>query len=302
MSADPTPQAPGGTVRVALVQLTSGRDVDRNIVHASEFIREAAAKGAHYVQTPEVTNIMELERERLLAATETEDANRALAAFTDLARDLGIWLHIGSLAIKTRANPDKLVNRSYLIAPDGAIAARYDKIHMFDVTLADGEIYSESDNYRGGTEAVCADLPWGRLGLTICYDLRFPYLHRALAHAGAVFIASPAAFTRTTGQAHWHTLIRARAIETETFLLAAGQTGLHEHGRKTYGHSLIVSPWGDILAEAGDEPCTIAADLDLSLVETCRRRLPSLTHDRTFEVVVPEGEVKAPLAEPGARG
>ncbi|MBS0235380.1 MAG: carbon-nitrogen hydrolase family protein [Proteobacteria bacterium] len=270
--------------RAALAQMRAGRDVGRNIADAIELIDEAADKGAEYVQTPECTTLMELEQPRLMAETRPEDSNPALAAFSEGARKRKIWLHIGSMAVKV--GEGRLANRSYLIAPDGTIAARYDKIHMFDVDLGGGESYSESANYQAGPTAMLAELPWGRLGLTICYDLRFPALHRALAKGGAKFIAGPAAFTRTTGEAHWHTLLRARAIETCTFVLAAGQGGLHENGRETFGHSLIISPWGEILAEAGVDPQVISADIDAAYVEQIRRKIPSLTHDRDFDVVV----------------
>ena len=266
----------------ALVQMRSGRDVTRNVRDATGLIREAAAAGAQYIQTPEVTTLMELERDRLLAASQPEAGNVALAAFTELARELKVWLHIGSMGIAVDGG--KLANRSYLIAPNGSIAARYDKIHMFDVDLGNGDVYRESENYAAGDKAVLAALPWGGLGMTICYDLRFPALHRALAKGGAKFIAVPAAFTRITGAAHWHTLLRARAIETQSFVFAAAQGGLHETGRETFGHSLIVSPWGQILAEGGTDPGVVVADIDLTIIDDVRRKLPSLTHDRTFEL------------------
>ena len=219
---------------------------------AEALIRRAASGGAVYVQTPENTAIMELETERLLSALETEEKAAPLKRLQALAKELGIWLHVGSLGIKLASG--KVANRSYLIAPDGEIAARYDKLHMFDVDLAGGESYRESRNFDPGNTAVLADLPWGRLGMSICYDLRFPALYRALATAGADFIAVPAAFTKQTGEAHWQVLLRARAIETGAYVLAAAQGGLHENGRSTYGHSMIVSPWGEVLAEAGEDP------------------------------------------------
>lgn len=277
--------------KAALVQMCSGRDVARNVRDASALIREAAAGGAQYVQTPEVTTLMELERKRLFAAIEPEETSAALSAFRDLAAELGIWLHIGSMGVKVA--DDKIANRAYVIGPDGRIAAHYDKIHMFDVDLPSGESYRESNSYRPGERAVVTDLPWGRLGLTICYDLRFPQLHRALAQAGAVMIAGPAAFTKVTGEAHWHTLLRARAIESQCFVLAAAQGGRHEHGRDTFGHSLVISPWGEVLAEGGVEPSVIFADIDLALVEEARARVPSLRHDRTFEVVSAEAPADA---------
>ncbi len=269
--------------KAALVQLCSGRDVGKNVSDASDLIRDAASQGAGYIQTPECTTLMELEKPRLLAAIGPESDNPALQAFSDLARDIKRWLHIGSMAIK--ADDGRIANRSYLFSPDGAVAARYDKIHMFDVDLGNGEVYRESASYVPGTQAVIADLPWGPLGLTICYDLRFPALHRALAQGGAKFLAVPAAFTRVTGEAHWHTLLRARAIEAQSFVFAAAQGGLHENGRETFGHSLIISPWGTKLAEAGVEPGVITAAIDLAELNEARRRVPSLTHDRPFEVV-----------------
>jgi len=201
-----------------------------------------------------------------------------------LAAEFGIYLHIGSLAIKL--DDTRVANRSYVIDPAGGIAAQYDKLHLFDVDLAGGESYRESHHARPGGKAVLVDLPFGRLGLSICYDLRFPQLYRALAGAGAEFIAVPAAFTRQTGEAHWHVLIRARAIEIGAFVLAASQGGLHENGRTTFGHSLIVSPWGEVLAEGGAEPGVIFADIDLAASDEARARIPALKHDRDFEVEI----------------
>jgi len=263
--------------------MCSGRDLARNMRDATALIREAAGGGAGYVQTPEVTTLMELERERLFAVAEPEGGNAALAEFAALAKELGIWLHIGSMVVK--ASETKLANRAFLISPKGDVAARYDKIHMFDVDLPNGEVYRESANYEPGTQAVVADLPWGGLGFSICYDLRFPYLYRALAKAGASFLAVPAAFTRLTGEAHWVTLLRARAIEAQCFVLAAAQGGLHEHGRETFGHSLVVSPWGQVLAEGDVHPAVIFADLELGMIADVRSRVPSLRHDREFDVV-----------------
>ncbi len=269
--------------RVSLVQMCSGRSVEQNVAAATDLIRDAARQGADYVQTPEVTTLMELERERLFAAALPEEGNPALEQFSALAAELGIWLHIGSMVVRVGA--DKLANRSLLITPEGRVAARYDKIHMFDVDLPNGETYRESASYTAGDQAVVADLPWGLLGLSICYDLRFPQLYRALAKAGAKFLAVPAAFTRLTGEAHWHTLLRARAIESQCYVFAATQGGRHEHGRETFGHSLIISPWGEVLAEGGVQPAVIVADVELRAVEDVRSRVPSLRHDRTFDVV-----------------
>jgi len=268
------------TFRVGLVQMCTGRRVDTNVRHASELIREAAARGAVYVQTPEVTTLMESERARLFAAVRPEEDDASLVSFRHLAQELGIWLHIGSMAVLLPNG--KIANRALLISPDGAIRARFDKIHMFDIDLPGGESYRESKNYEPGQAAVVAELPWGTLGITICYDLRFPHLYRALAKAGADFLAIPSAFTRPTGEAHWHVLLRARAIENGCFVFAAAQGGSHETGRETYGHSLIVSPWGEILAEGGVHPSVIVADVAVSAVAEARRRIPSLQHDRPF--------------------
>jgi deaminated glutathione amidase len=268
--------------RVGLIQMRSGRNPATNVDAAVKLISEAKNNGADYVQTPEMTNILEMKRENLFAQIMPEEQDRSLAAFRELARKLGLWLHIGSLAIK--ASPEKAVNRAFLIDPQGAVTATYDKIHMFDVDLANGESYRESRSYRAGETAVVADLPWGRLGITICYDVRFPALHRALAEAGAIFLSSPAAFTKQTGEAHWHTLLRARAIENGAFVLAAAQGGKHEDGRSTFGHSLVIDPWGRILAEGETEPSVVMAQIDPSEVSAARSRIPSLQHGRRFQV------------------
>jgi predicted amidohydrolase len=281
-----TAQAPG--FRVGLVQMRSGRTPAQNVDAATKLIKEAKTGGAEYVLTPEMTNILERKREDLFTALAPEEKDRSLAAFRDLARRLGIWVHVGSLAIEVL--PQKAVNRSFLIDPKGEIAARYDKIHMFDVDLAGGESYRESGSYRPGEIAVAVDIPWGRVGLTICYDLRFPALYRALAEAGASFITIPSAFTQQTGEAHWHVLTRARAIETGSFVFAAAQAGRHEDGRDTFGHSIAIDPWGRVLAEGGTEPGVILADVDPSQVAIVRARIPSLQHGRRFEMVEPIAE------------
>ncbi len=262
-----------------LVQMRSGRTPAANIAVAESLIREAAGEGADYVLTPEMTNILDRSSQGTIEAAELEPEDPALARFRHLAEELRIWLHIGSLAIRSE---NGVVNRGYLIGPDGRIVTRYDKIHMFDVDLPGGESWRESGLYRPGDQAVIADLPWARLGLTICYDLRFPQLFRALAHAGATVIAVPAAFTRQTGQAHWHVLLRARAIETGSFIIAAAQGGRHEDGRETFGHSLVVDPWGRVLAEAGDEPGIILAEIDPAASLAVRAQIPALKHDREF--------------------
>lgn len=268
--------------RAALVQLRSGRKIAPNMAMAKDLIAAAASEGAQYVQTPENTPLMELSTGRLFERIKPESEMTILEEFAALARDLKIWLHIGSAAV--RIDERRAANRSFIFDPGGKVAARYDKIHMFDVDLPNGERYCESKNYRPGGEAVAVNLPWCKLGLTICYDLRFPEQYKALARAGAAVLTVPAAFTQETGKAHWHVLLRARAIETGSFVLAAAQGGMHENGRATYGHSLIVSPWGDILAEAGDEPGHIQADIDLRLVAEARQRIPALGHVRDFDV------------------
>ena len=254
----------------------------RNVAGASALIREAAGQGADFIATPEMTNILEPDRPRLRSLARPEAEDESVAAFSELARELGLWLNIGSLALKGAA--EKLLNRSLLFAPDGSIAARYDKIHLFDVDLPTGESLRESHVYDGGAEAVQAETPLGPIGLTICYDMRFPHLYRVLARAGAKIFTVPSAFTVPTGQAHWHVLLRARAIETGSFVLAAAQGGRHESGRETYGHSLIVSPWGEVLAEAGIEPGIVIADVDLAQSDLARARIPALVHDRAIIV------------------
>ena len=276
------------TFKAAMIQMRTGLDPAANLDAAARMIREAKANGADYAQTPEMTNIMDVQRERFFATVQAEDSDASLAGFRDLARKLGIFIHVGSLAIKIA--PEKAANRAFLINPKGDIAARYDKIHMFDVDLAGGESYRESRNYRPGEIAMNADLPWGRLGVTICYDLRFPALYRALAEAGATMLAIPSAFTKQTGEAHWHVLMRARAIENGCFVLAAAQGGTHENGRDTFGHSLIVDPWGRILAEGGTEPGVVMAEIDPALVTQARARMPCLQHGRRFEMAEPIAE------------
>lgn len=267
----------------AMIQMRSGLLPEPNFEHGSRLIREAAAQGADFVQTPEVSNIMQADRAALFEHLRAEDEDRSLSGYRDLARELKIHLNVGSLAL--RLTKDKAVNRSFLIGPSGDILARYDKIHMFDIDLEGGESYRESANYQPGETAVIADLPWGRLGMTICYDVRFPALYRALAEAGASFLTAPAAFTRKTGEAHWHTLLRARAIENGCFVFAAAQGGMHENNRETFGHSLIVDPWGTILAEAGGaEPGIVLATIDPAKVVAVRKAVPSLQHGRRFSL------------------
>jgi predicted amidohydrolase len=278
--------AKSSAFRIGLVQMRSGLDPQANLASVLTAIDEAKRAGADYVLTPEMTNILALKREQLFASIVTDEQDPTLATLREVARKLSIYIHIGSLAIK--ASAEKAVNRSFLIDRKGDVAARYDKIHMFDVDLAGGESYRESNNYRSGELAVVADLPWGRLGMTVCYDLRFPALYRALAEAGASFLAIPSAFTKQTGEAHWHVLLRARAIENGCFVFAAAQAGLHENKRETYGHSLIIAPWGEILAEGDGEPGVFLAKIDPSKVETARKTVPSLQHGRRFGMADPK--------------
>ncbi|MGC2811050.1 MAG: carbon-nitrogen hydrolase family protein [Bradyrhizobium sp.] len=274
------------TFTAAMVQMRTGLLPEPSLEQAASLIREAARQGAAYVLTPEVSNMMQQSREALFELLAAEEDDRSLKAYRALAAELKIHLHIGSLAL--RASPEKAVNRSFLIGPDGTLIASYDKIHMFDIDLPGGESYRESANYQPGETAVIADLPWGRLGLTICYDVRFPALYRALAESGAAFFTVPSAFTRKTGEAHWHTLLRARAIENGCFVFAAAQAGLHENKRETYGHSLIIDPWGTVLAEAGVEPGVILAKIDPARVASARKTVPSLQHGRRFSVADPK--------------
>ncbi|MGH6678665.1 MAG: carbon-nitrogen hydrolase family protein, partial [Bradyrhizobium sp.] len=269
----------------AMVQMRTSLLPEPSLEQGTRLIRQAAAQGADYVLTPEVSNMMQLNRKALFEHLAAENADASLKAYCALAAELKIHLHIGSLAL--RFSPEKAVNRSFLIAPDGRVLASYDKIHMFDIDLPGGESYRESSNYQPGETAVISDLPWGRIGLTICYDLRFPALYRALAESNASFLAVPSAFTRKTGEAHWHVLLRARAIETGCFVFAAAQGGLHENKRETYGHSLIIDPWGEVLAEAGIEPGIIMARIDPAKVEAARKAIPSLQHGRRFSVADP---------------
>jgi deaminated glutathione amidase len=266
----------------AMVQMRTSLLPEASLDQGTQLIRQAAAEGAQYVQTPEVSNMMQVNRKALFEHLASEEDDISLKAYRALAKELQIHLHIGSLALLF--SPEKAVNRSFLIGPEGNILASYDKIHMFDIELPDGESYRESANYQPGESAVISDLPWGRIGLTICYDLRFPALYRALAEAGAFFLTVPSAFTRKTGEAHWHTLLRARAIENGCFVFAAAQAGLHENKRETFGHSLIIAPWGEIIAEGGGEPGVFMARIDPSKVETARKSIPSLQHGRRFSV------------------
>ncbi|WP_298437995.1 carbon-nitrogen hydrolase family protein [uncultured Jannaschia sp.] len=274
-------------MRVGLLQLNVGDDPAANLTTTRALFDDAVAQGAEFVLTPEVTNCLSFDRSYQRGVLRPEPQDPTLAGLRDAARTHGIWVLIGSLALRT-ADPDgRFANRSFLIDPEGRIAARYDKIHMFDVTVSEAEIYRESAGYRPGGRATLARTPWGDLGMTICYDLRFPQLYRRLGQAGADMLAIPAAFTATTGRAHWEVLLRARAIETGAFVLAPAQTGAHavtaERTLHTHGHSMIVSPWGEIVLDAGTEPGAYVADIDLGAVAATRARIPSLTAEPAWK-------------------
>ncbi|MCA3532919.1 MAG: carbon-nitrogen hydrolase family protein [Rhodobacter sp.] len=274
-------------MRVGLVQLTVTDDPAGNLPQTLALVRAAVAGGAGFVLTPECTNALSSDRAHQQDILHPEDGDPTLAALRAEAARAGIWLLIGSLGLKTRDDDGRFANRSLLIDPTGAITARYDKIHMFDVTLSESETYRESASYRPGARAVLAETPFGMLGLTVCYDIRFPALYRRLAREGAQIITVPAAFNHITGAAHWEILLRARAIETGCYILAPAQTGFHAEvrgkGRRTHGHSLVIAPWGEVLADAGTDPGVIFAEVDLAEVARARARVPSLSHDRPFD-------------------
>ena len=267
--------------------MTVTDDPAMNLAGTLGYVRQAHQGGAGFVLTPECTNGLWSNRAAQKAVLRLEADDPTLAALRDEAAQLRIWLLIGSLALLTGDADGRFANRSFLIAPDGSIAARYDKIHMFDVNVSETEVYRESAGFRPGKSAVIADTPFARIGMTVCYDLRFPQLYRRLAQAGAQIITVPAAFNHITGAAHWETLLRARAIETGAFVLAPAQTGFHAEasgkGRRTHGHSLAIAPWGEVLADAGTDPGVTYAELDLTKVDDARRRVPSLSHDRDFD-------------------
>jgi len=269
-------------LKAACIQTNSGPEIEGNLKQIETAIREAHKQGAQFIALPENVCVMTRGREKIIARARSEAEHPGIPFFKRMAKETGSWIMGGSLAIAL--GHEKLANRSYLFNPQGEVAATYDKIHMFDADIGAGEKYRESEVFKGGNRAVAATTPWGKIGLTICYDLRFPHLFRALAKAGAFLITVPAAFTVPTGQMHWHVLLRARAIETGGFILAPAQCGVHDGGRHTYGHSLIIDPSGHILAEGDSEkPGIIMADLDLAKVAEARRMLPTLTHDCEFE-------------------
>lgn len=273
-------------VRVSLVQLCSGDDPAVNLVETERHVREAAASGAEFVLTPEVTNIVSMSRARQRAVLRGEGDDETLSRLQVVAAECGVWLPIGSLALLSDDPAGRFANRSFLIGPDGAIAGRYDKIHMFDAVPVDGEAYRESSGYRPGERATLVRTPFGAVGMTICYDIRFPELYLRLARAGASILTAPSAFTRPTGAAHWEVLLRARAIETGCYVLAPAQCGAHAategQARTTYGHSLVVSPWGEVIADGGETPGVILASLDMNEVTKARARVPSLTGAQVF--------------------
>ena len=274
-------------MRIALIQLTVTDDPVANLAATMGFVRQAHAEGAEFILTPECTNGLWSNRAAQKALLRLEEDDATLAALRDEAEKLGVWLLIGSIALLTGDEDGRFANRSFLIRPDATIAARYDKIHMFDVNVSETEVYRESAAFRPGSQAVIAQTPFAPIGMTVCYDVRFATLYRKLAQGGAQIITVPAAFNHITGAAHWETLLRARAIENGAFVLAPAQTGLHAEaggkGRRTYGHSLAIAPWGEVLANGGTEPGVTLVDLDLTQVADARGRVPSLQHDRGFD-------------------
>lgn len=274
-------------MRIALIQLTVTDDPVANLAATLGFVRQAHAEGAEFILTPECTNGLWSNRVAQKALLRLEEDDATLAALRDEAGKLGVWLLIGSIALLTGDEDGRFANRSFLIRPDASIAARYDKIHMFDVNVSETEVYRESAAFRPGSQAVIAQTPFAPIGMTVCYDVRFATLYRKLAQGGAQIITVPAAFNHITGAAHWETLLRARAIENGAFVLAPAQTGFHAEaggkGRRTYGHSLAIAPWGEVLADGGTDPGVTLVDIDLTQVADARGRVPSLQHDRGFD-------------------
>ena len=273
-------------MKIALLQITSSDQPSENLATVQGMIRDAVSQGAEFVLTPEVTNCLSSSRSHQKEVLEPEEGNTFLAAMQAEAKAQGIWLLLGSIGVQTGDPDGRFANRSFLISPEGDIAGWYDKIHMFDVDVTPEETYRESDGYRPGDRAVVVDAGFAKIGMTICYDLRFAKLYRTLAHAGARILTVPAAFSPVTGKAHWEPILRTRAIETGCFVLAPGQTGTHATSkgkpRSTHGHSLVIAPWGEVLLDAGTEPGVYVIDIELDAVDDARRRVPSLSHDREF--------------------
>ena len=266
--------------RAACLQMNSGSDLAGNLSQLKNMVTEASGNGAQFVLSPEYSLMMDGSGRVMREGALPTDGGNVLAELKELAAQLKIWLLLGSLTLKTEE--ERIVNRSYLIAADGSVVATYDKIHMFDVTLPDGKVIRESSAYRPGEQAVIAATPWGKLGMTICYDVRFPHLYRALAQQGAEYLSVPASFQRQTGKAHWHTLLKSRAIENAAYVFAPAMCGDHQGNRQTYGHALIVDPWGEVLADAGEEPGIIYAEIEPARVAKIRGMMPSLQHDRPY--------------------
>ena len=275
--------------KAGLIQTNVSSEMAENVAFVREQARLARTAGADFIMTPENTGLIGANRTETLDKAQTEESHAMLAACRASARETSAWFLLGSIHVRVPGE-EQIRNRSYLIDSSGGIVASYDKIHMFDVQLAGGESYRESSTFKPGETSVLAETPWGVLGMTICYDLRFPYLYRDLAHAGATLLSIPSSFTVPTGQAHWHVLMRARAIENGCFVFAAAQGGKHESGRETFGHSLIVDPWGRVLAEGGTEPGIILAEVDPAQVAAARSQIPSLHNGRRFEVIEPMAE------------
>lgn len=271
--------------KAALVQITAGSDPTENASVNRAYLDESAAAGAAFVLFPEVCNMIEPDRDACRQKARSGLDDQTVVALQNGARKHGVWVLIGSVVVQSEATPGKLANRSFLINDQGEIVATYDKMHLFDVDVGSGDVYRESDTYHGGSELTLASTPWGSIGMTVCYDLRFPHLYRDLAKAGAVMLTVPSAFTRPTGEAHWHALLRARAIETGAFVLAPAQTGLHSGARKTYGHSIAINPWGDVQADAGVDVGVTYVDIDPSEAASARARIPALKHDREYEII-----------------
>jgi predicted amidohydrolase len=274
-------------LKVGLIQITASDQPEENLKTVLQMVRDAHTQGAQFILTPEATNCISTDQQHQRRVFYHQNDDPSLKAYQEIAAELGIWLMIGSLLLLSKDPDGRFVNRCFMIGPDGKISTQYDKIHMFDVTLSKSEIFRESNGYRPGDTAVVADCDFGTVGITICYDLRFPNLFRTLAQAGAQIITVPAAFTHTSGEAHWHILLRARAIETGCYILAPAQTGTHSatvgKQRQTYGHSLVVAPWGEIIADGSTDIGITIVEIDLEQVETARRRIPSLQHDRKYQ-------------------